>query len=109
LNKKLKKLARKSAWSYKAQNDGIIVVENFSFEAPKTKEYIALTNNLKISDKKSLIILSEVNKNIYLSARNLQNSQVLSPSDLNTYRIMDAKCIVLTESALADVENNLKA
>lgn len=68
-----------------------------------------MTDNLKISDKKSLIILSEVNKNVYLSARNLQNSQVLSPSDLNTYRIMDAKCIVLTESALADVENNLKA
>ena len=109
LNKKVKQLARRSAWTYKAQNEGIIVVENFAFEAPKTKEYIAMTDNLKISDKKSLIILSEVNKNVYLSARNLQNSQVLSPSDLNTYRIMDAKCIVLTESALADVENNLKA
>ncbi|MBO4805630.1 MAG: 50S ribosomal protein L4 [Paludibacteraceae bacterium] len=109
LNKKLKALARMSAWTYKAQAEGIIVVEDFSFEAPKTKEYVAMTNNLKISDKKSLVILPSVNKNVYLSARNLQNSQVLSPSDLNTYKIMNANYIVLTESALAQVEENFKA
>lgn len=113
LNKKVKRLARKSAWSYKAKDNGIIVVENFTFEAPKTKDFVALTQNLKISDKKndkkSLIILSEQNKNVYLSARNLQNSQVLSPSDLNTYRILRANYIVLTEAALESVENNLKA
>lgn len=108
LNKKLKALARMSAWTYKAKAEGIIVVEDFSFEAPKTKQYVEMTKKLNVSDKKSLVILSSVNKNVYLSARNLQNSQVLSPSDLNTYRIMNANCIVLTESALASVEENLK-
>jgi len=109
LNKKVKRLARKSAFAYKAKNDQLIVVEDFTFEAPKTKEYIAMTNNLKISDKKSLIILSEINKNVYLSARNLQNSKVVTTSELNTYRILDAKVVVLTEGALANIEKNLKA
>ena len=109
LNKKVKRLARKSAFAYKAKNNQIIVVENFTFEAPKTKEYIAMTNNLKVSDKKSLIILAEPNKNVYLSARNLQNSKVVTTSELNTYRILDAKVIVLTEGALVNIEENLKA
>ncbi len=109
LNKKLKQLARKSAFSYKAKDDQIIVVEDFTFEAPKTKDYIELTNNLKISDKKSLIVLAEPNKNVYLSARNLENSKVLIVSEINTYKILDAKVIVLTEGALENIEKNLKA
>ena len=109
LNKKVKQLARKSAFAYKAKNDAIIVVENFAFEAPKTKEYVDMTNNLKISDKKSLIILAETNKNVYLSARNLQNSKVVTTSEINTYRILDAKVIVLTEGALVNIQENLKA
>jgi large subunit ribosomal protein L4 len=109
LNKKVKALARKSAFAYKAKNEQLIIVENFVFEAPKTKEYVEMTNNLKISDKKSLIILAETNKNVYLSARNLQNSKVITTSELNTYRILDAKFIVLTESALVNIEENLKA
>ena len=109
LNKKVKQLARKSAFAYKAKNDLLIVVEDFSFEAPKTKEYMAMTNNLKVSDKKSLIILAETNKNVYLSARNLQNSKVITTSELNTYRILDAKVVVLTEGALVNIEKNLKA
>ena len=109
LNKKVKQLARKSAFAYKAKNDQLIIVENFAFEAPKTKEYVEMTNNLKISDKKSLIILAETNKNVYLSARNLQNSKVVTTSEINTYRILDAKVIVLTEDALGNIEKNLKA
>ena len=108
LNKKVKQLARKSAFAYKAKNDLLIVVEDFTFEAPKTKEYIEMTNNLKVSDKKSLIILAEPNKNVYLSARNLQNSKVLIVSEINTYKILDAKVIVLTEGALVNIEKNLK-
>ena len=109
LNKKVKQLARKSAFAYKAKNEQIIIVEDFTFEAPKTKEYIVMTNNLKVSDKKSLIVLAETNKNVYLSARNLQNSKVVTTSELNTYKILDAKVIVLTEGALVNIENNLKA
>ena len=109
LNKKLKQLARKSALTYKAQDNEIIVVEDFTFEAPKTKECVALANNLKISDKKTLIVLSEANKNVYLSARNLKKTKVMVASDINTYSILDAKCVVLTESALANIEKNLNA
>jgi large subunit ribosomal protein L4 len=109
LNKKLKLLARKSAFSYKAKDEQIIILEDFSFEVPKTKEYLELTNNLKISDKKSIIVLAEPNKNVYLSARNLQNSKVLIVSEINTYKILDAKVIVLTEGALVNIEKNLKA
>jgi large subunit ribosomal protein L4 len=107
LNKKVKQLARRSALSYKAKDGQIIVVEDFSFEAPKTKDYIAMTNNLKVSDKKSLVILSESNKNVYLSARNLQNTKVATVSELNTYKILDAKYLVVTEGALVNIEKNL--
>ncbi|MBO5799991.1 MAG: 50S ribosomal protein L4 [Paludibacteraceae bacterium] len=109
LNKKTKTLARKSALSYKAKENGLVVVEDFTFEAPKTKECVALANNLKISDKKTLIVLSEANKNVYLSARNLKKTKVMVASDINTYSILDAKCVVLTESALANIEKNLNA
>ena len=108
LNKKVKKLARKSALAYKAKENAIIVVENFDFEAPKTKDYVAFTENLKVSDKKNVLVLSEPNKNVSLSAKNLQKSQVLLTHELNTYRILDAKCLLLTEAALAELENTLK-
>lgn len=108
LNKKVKKLARKSALAYKAKENAIIVVENFDFEAPKTKEYVAFTENLKVSDKKNVLVLSEPNKNVSLSAKNLQKSQVLLTHELNTYKILDAKCLLLTEAALAELENTLK-
>ena len=108
LNKKVKKLARKSALAYKAKENAIIVVENFDFEAPKTKDYVAFTENLKVSDKKNVLVLSEPNKNVSLSAKNLQKSQVLLTHELNTYKILDAKCLLLTEAALADLENTLK-
>ncbi len=100
LNKKVKELARKSALSYKASSKNIIVLEDFSFEAPKTKEMLKMGNNLKIADKKSLIVLPEQNKNIYLSSRNVQGVEVVTASELSTYEIMKASTIVLVESAV---------
>ena len=100
LNRKVKELARKSALSYKASSNNIIVVEDFSLEAPKTKEMVRMGANLNIADKKSLIVLPEQNKNIYLSARNTQGVEVVTASELNTYEIMKASTLVLVESAI---------
>ncbi|MCE1199178.1 MAG: 50S ribosomal protein L4 [Marinilabiliales bacterium] len=108
LNKKLKELARRSALTYKAQGSDIVVFEDFAMEAPKTKEFIVFQNNLKISDKKSLLVLSEANKNIYLSTRNLQNVEVVTASELSTYKIMRANKIVLAESSVAKLEELFK-
>ncbi len=108
LNKKLKELARKSALTYKAQSNGIMVLEDFSFEAPKTKEFVAIQNNLNINGKKSLIVISEANKNIYLSSRNLQNVEIVIASELSTYKIMRAQKIVLVESSVSKVEELFK-
>ena len=108
LNKKLKELARRSALTYKAQGSDILILEDFNIDAPKTKELITLQNNLKISDKNSLYVLSEVNKNIYLSTRNLQNIEVVTTSELCTYKIMRAKKIVLAESSVAKLEELFK-
>ena len=107
LNKKEKALARKSALSYKAQNNAILVVEDFNFEAPKTKEFVALLNNLKVSDKKLLLILPEANKNVYLSARNLQRANVETISGLNTYNVLNAGVVVFTEKSLSAIDNIL--
>ena len=85
-----------------------MVLEDFSFEAPKTREFVAIQNNLKISDKKSLIVLPEANKNIYLSSRNLQNVEIVSASDLSTYKIMRAQKIILVESSVNKVEELFK-
>ena len=109
LNKKLKQLARKSALSYKAAKGEIVVVDSINFEAPKTKEFIAMTNNLKITDKKSLIILSEPNKNVYLSARNLPKVKVSNVSELSTYGILNCSALVLVESAIAEIEQHFNA
>jgi large subunit ribosomal protein L4 len=100
LNKKLKQLARKSALSYKASANNIIVLEDFSFEAPKTKEMIKMGSNLNIGNKKSLFVLPEQNKNIYLSSRNVQGVEVVSAGELSTYKIMKASTLVLAESAV---------
>jgi large subunit ribosomal protein L4 len=109
LNKKVKQLARKSALSYKAVENLITVVENFNFEAPKTKDFVALTKNLQVADKKPLIVLSDANKNVYLSARNLPKAKVITVSELSTYVVLNAKTLVLTESAVAAVEQIFKA
>jgi large subunit ribosomal protein L4 len=100
LNKKVKQLARKSALSYKASSNNIIVLEDFSFEAPKTLEMIKMGNNLNIASKKSLIVLPEQNKNIYLSSRNVQGVDVITAGELSTYEIMKASTLVLVESAV---------
>lgn len=107
LNKKVKELARKSALSYKAQQDAILVVEDFNFEAPKTKEFKTLQKNLKIDGKKLLLVLPSVNKNVYLSARNIQKVEVMTASALNTYKVMDANVLVVTEDALKQVDETL--
>lgn len=109
LNKKVKQLARKSALSYKVQENALIVVEDFNLEAPKTKNYVAMLKNLKCDDKKSLLVLSEANKNVYLSARNLAKANVMISADVNTYSILDAKYMVLTEKAVADLTASFNA
>lgn len=109
LNKKVKQLARKSALSYKAKDNAITVVENFSFEAPKTKEFIALAKSLQVADKKALFILSEANKNVYLSARNIASAKVVTVSELSTYELLNAKTLVFTEDAVSAVEQIFKA
>jgi large subunit ribosomal protein L4 len=100
LNKKLKQLARKSALSYKASTNKIIVLEDFSFEAPKTSEMVKMGANLNIANKKSLFVLPEQNKNIYLSSRNVQGVDVITAGELSTYKIMKASTLVLVESAV---------
>ncbi|HOO84430.1 MAG TPA: 50S ribosomal protein L4 [Prolixibacteraceae bacterium] len=104
LNKKVKQLARKSALSYKAKDNSIIVVEAFDFETPKTKAIINIQNNLKINDKKLLIVLSDTNKNIYLSSRNLKGVKVVIASELTTYDILNASSLVLVEGSLEKIE-----
>jgi len=104
LNRKVKLLARKSALSYKAIESGIVVLEDFTLDTPKTKDFITIQNNLKISDKKSLFVLSDVNKNIYLSSRNLQGVKVVVASELTTYDILNASSIVLCEGSLEKIE-----
>jgi large subunit ribosomal protein L4 len=106
LNKKVKEIARKSALSYKAVDNSIVVVEDFEINDPKTKQIVALKNNLKIADKKSVLVLPETNKNIYLSSRNLPGSKVVAVYDLNTYEIMNAGAVVFFESTLGKIENN---
>lgn len=100
LNKKLKRLARKSALAVKASANAVTVVEDFSFEAPKTKQFVELINNLKVNQGNLLVVLSDVNENIVLSARNLQNVEIMRVNDLATYNIMKARNLVLVESSV---------
>ena len=104
LNKKVTALARRSALTYKLQENAIVVVEDFNFEAPKTKNFVEIVNNLKISDKKVLMVMPEANKYVFLSARNLQRAKVAIASDINTYGVLDAGVMVLTESSVAKIE-----
>lgn len=100
LNKKVKQLARKSALSYKAISNNIIILENFSFDVPKTQEIIKMGNNLNIGNKKSIFVLPEQNNNIYLSSRNVQGVEVITAGELSTYKIMRASTLILVESAV---------
>jgi large subunit ribosomal protein L4 len=107
LNKKVKSLARMSALAYKAKGNAITVLEDFTFEAPKTKNYIDLIKNLNLSDKKTLLVLGDTNKNVYLSSRNLQGAKVVTASDLNTYDILNAENLILAESSIKALETIL--
>lgn len=107
LNKKVKNLARKSALSYKAQENSILVVEDFQMEAPKTKEFINIAKNLKVDGKKALYLLPDVNKNVYLSARNLQRVEVMLAASLNTYKVLNADVLVITENSLKEIDGIL--
>lgn len=107
LNKGLKRLARKSALSYKANDKAISVIENFDFEAPKTKEFIDVLKALGLENKKSLIVLGESNKNVYLSSRNLKTSEVIRASELSTYKIVNANNLVFMEGSLEEIEQTL--
>ena len=107
LNKKVKALARKSALSYKAQENAVIVVEDFNFETPKTKEFVNITKNLKVEGKKTLLVLPEVDKNVYLSARNLQRAEVMTANTINAYKVLNAEVLVVTEKSLQTIDQIL--
>ncbi len=107
LNKKVKQLARKSALTYKQKSNEIIAVEDFTFEAPKTKEILAVKENLKINGKKALFVFKSKNNNVYLSSRNLKDLNVITVSELNTYRILDANNLVLSESTITELNSIL--
>ena len=107
LNKKVKILARKSALSYKAKDNEIIVVDNFDMAAPKTKDFVNITKNLKVEGKKTLVVLPEVNKNVYLSARNLQKAEIMSANNINTYKILNADVLVIAETSLEMINSVL--
>jgi len=107
LNKKVKALARISALTYKAKDNAIMVLEDFNFEAPKTKNYLDLMKNLNLSDKKTLVVLGGVNKNVYLSSRNIQGTKVVNASDISTYDILNAENLVLAESSVKVLETIL--
>lgn len=107
LNKKVKVLARKSALSYKAQENAVVVVEDFTFEAPKTKDFVNITKNLKVEGKKTLLVLPEVDKNVYLSARNLQRAEVMTANTINAYKVLNAEVLVVTEKSLQTIDQIL--
>ena len=107
LNKKVKVLARKSALSYQAKENGIIVVEDFTLEAPKTKDFLNIVKNLKVEGKKVLVVLPTEDKNVYLSARNLKEAQVMGAANINTYKILNADAVIIAESSLETIDKIL--
>lgn len=107
LNKKVKQLARKSALAYKAKDNGIVLIEAFDFNTPSTKGFTSILGNLKLNGKKTLVIIPELNQNIYLSSRNLQNSKVVIANDINTFDILNANNVVLFEGSVKTIENLL--
>ena len=108
VNKKVKKLARKSALSYKVKNKAIMIIEDFDFSKPKTKDYFSILKAFDLDGEKTLMVLNGGNKNVYLSSRNLKNSKVVINSELNTYEITDASNVLILESAVDGLESNLK-
>ncbi len=106
LNKNLKQLARQSALSIKAKEENILVMENFNFDAPKTKDFINILKALELENKKSLFVLDSSNKNVYLSSRNLKNANIVSSSNLNTYNVLNANKIVISETSIKEIESN---
>ncbi len=104
LNKKVKVLARKSALAYKAQENAIIVVDQFNLDAPKTKDFLNIAKNLKVEGKKTLVVLPEINKNVFLSARNIQKAEVMRAGDINTYKVLNADVLVITEDSLQQID-----
>ena len=108
LNKKVKDLARKSALAYKAKDNSIAVVEDFSFDKAKTKQYLGMLKSLSLSDKKTLLVLPEVNKNVVLSGRNVQNTKIITASQINTYDVVHADRLILLESSVGKIDNLLK-
>lgn len=107
LNKKVKVLARKSALAYKAQDNAIVVVEDFNLDAPKTKDFVNIAKNLKVDSKKILLVLPEVEKNVYLSARNLQKAEVMTAAQVNSYKVLNADVVVITENSLKVIDEIL--
>ena len=107
LNKKVKGLARKSALTYKAQDNAIVVVEDFNLDAPKTKDFVNIAKNLKVDSKKVLLVLPEVEKNVYLSARNLQKAEVMTAAQVNSYKVLNADVVVITENSLKVIDEIL--
>ena len=107
LNKKVRQLARKSALAYKAQENALVVVEDFTFDAPKTKSMVEILKNLKVLDKKTLFVMPGADKVVYLSARNIERVQVMAATALNTYKVLNADVMVVAESALAVIDGNL--
>ncbi len=108
LNKKLKTLARKSALAYKAKENGLVVLEDLSFETPKTKEFIKILTSLSVANKKTLLVLSESDKNVVLSGRNIQNAKITTADSLNTYDVLNADSLLISESSIEKLENLLK-
>ncbi len=108
LNKKLKALARKSALAYKAKDNSLMILEDFSFESPKTKEFVNVLNSLSVSDKKTLFVISSEEKNVVLSGRNLQNTKVITADTLSTYDVLNADNLLISESSVEKIENLLK-
>ena len=107
LNKKVKLIARKSAFAIKFKEKSLIIVENINLDKPSTSSYISFLHNLKVTSKKSLLVLEDSNKNVYLSSRNLSKSKVVTSSELNTYEILDAGVLLISEGAIKNIENNL--
>lgn len=107
LNKKVKVLARKSALAYKAQDNAIVVVEDFNLDAPKTKDFVNIAKNLKVDGKKVLLVLPKVEKNVYLSARNLQKAEVMTAAQVNSYKVLNADVVVVTENSLKVIDEIL--
>lgn len=109
LNKKVKALARRSALTYKAQKQEIVVVENFELAAPKTKDFVALSKALQVADKKALFVVEALSDNLVLSSRNLRTAHVMNAFQLNTYSVLDCKKLILTEAAVAVINEQFKA